>query len=258
MYSLRVAAGGFSCCASHWAAVQSGIRAGLRGADVRACEGLPEMAYLAIYVIGRDDQACCRHELTRAVTIGRALDCDLPFGTDDGLSRRHCTITPTDSAKESWVVIDHKSSNGTRVGATYVDRQVLRDGDEVFAGRLRIVFHAIGYVPKRPDQPEPDSPVLEELRARAALTGMPADGPRPQPRATVRPIEAIPDAQTILSLSDTAPLPRHSVPFERPAARPILAPGMLPRQRMLPMRWAAGAIALFAAVAAAAWLIYHY
>jgi hypothetical protein len=216
------------------------------------------MAYLAIYVIGRDDQACCRHELTKAVTIGRALDCDLPFGTDDGLSRRHCTITPTDSAKKSWAVIDHKSGNGTRVGATYVDRQVLRDGDEIFAGRLRIVFHAFGYVPKRPDQPESDSPVLEELRARAAVTDMPAGGPRPQPRAAGLAVEPIPDAETVLSLLDTAPLPRHSVPFERPAARPILAPGMLARRWMLPMRWAAGAIALFAAVAAAVWFIHRY
>jgi hypothetical protein len=33
---------------------------------------------------------------------------------------------------------------------------------------------------------------------------------------------------------------------------------MVPRRRMLPMRWAAGVIALFAAVAAAAWLIHHY
>jgi hypothetical protein len=111
------------------------------------------MAYLAIYQIGRDE-ACCRHELTKAATVGRALDCELPFGTDDGLSRRHCTVEPTDASKKSWAVVDLKSSNGTRVGATYVDRQVLRDGDEIYAGRLRIVFHAVGYVPKRPEQPD--------------------------------------------------------------------------------------------------------
>jgi hypothetical protein len=73
-------------------------------------------------------------------------------------------------------------------------------------------------------------------------------------------VEAIPDAESLLSLADTAPLPRHSMPFERPVARPILAPEMLPRRAPRLRRFVGGAIVVLAAVgiAAVAWLAHHH
>src|SRR5689334_13728367 len=137
------------------------------------------MAYLVITTEGLQP---CRHELGKTLTIGRAFDCDISIA-DESLSRRHCRIEPADRAGKAWAVVDLSSSNGTRVRGTYVHRYKLEDGDEVYAGKVRIVFHAAGFVAKRaerPELPDAESPVLAEL-----VTGAAGAAPRPLPRVPV-------------------------------------------------------------------------
>jgi hypothetical protein len=217
------------------------------------------MAYLVITQSGHDESV--RHALTgQPITIGRAVDCDMAFPGDKGLSRRHCTIGPVDlRAPKQWVVTDLDSSNGTRVGSTYVERQELKDGDEIYAGDLKIVFFAAGFVGKRPDRPDDlpaaDSPVLKELLARSKPRT--SAEPRPMPRAARRPHRPVPSPEAAASLADTAQLPRHSVAFERPAAAPrVAAPEGSSRHRH-PLGWAVGGIAA-AAIAAATWVLLHH
>jgi hypothetical protein len=206
------------------------------------------MAYLVITTEGLQP---CRHELNETLTIGRAFDCEISIA-DESLSRRHCRIEPADRAGEAWAVVDLSSSNGTRVGGTYVHRHRLADGDEVYAGKVRIVFHAAGFVSQRAQHPElPDaaSPVLSELVTQSA-----ALAPRPLPRVPV-PVGAR-DAGEPGGLSDTAVFNAPSVAFERPAARPVIREPPEARERRL--RMAAWLAALVAAVAsAAAWAMWH-
>lgn len=69
--------------------------------------------------------------------IGRGADNDVQF-PDRSVSRRHCRIAWQDSA---WWLEDLVSRNGTLLnGAPIREPVVLRDGDEVRAGRSRFVF----------------------------------------------------------------------------------------------------------------------
>ena len=107
------------------------------------------MAYLIIY---QTDKEPIRHSLTRATTIGRALDCDICLN-DILLSRRHCCIEPTNKEHTAWAAIDLNSRNGTRFGGVRNARHELNDGEMILAGSARIQFHAVGFVDKRPPSP---------------------------------------------------------------------------------------------------------
>jgi len=76
----------------------------------------------------------------RRLTLGRALENDLPFPDDLLLSRRHLAIEPDGS---SWFVEDLGSRNGTLLnGHPLRDRQKLDPGAQIEAGGLRIEFNA--------------------------------------------------------------------------------------------------------------------
>jgi len=75
-------------------------------------------------------------ESTPFVTVGRLSDCEIR--TNDGAtSRRHARIKWLDGAYD---VVDLKSVNGTQVNAEPIQRTILKNGDVVSCGNLRIEF----------------------------------------------------------------------------------------------------------------------
>ena len=71
---------------------------------------------------------------TRPVVIGRAPDCDLLL-QHESISRQHARIAHDD---EGWVLRDLGSKNGSRVNTFHVTDQVLRHGDRIDLGTIRI------------------------------------------------------------------------------------------------------------------------
>ena len=62
-------------------------------------------------------------------TIGRAADCDIKIGNENGrISRQHARLVRTATG---WDVIDLGSQNGTFVNGEQVDRRILAVGDEL-------------------------------------------------------------------------------------------------------------------------------
>lgn len=94
----------------------------------------------------RDDRILCRlrfnHEgrdqvLTigdRPVVIGRAPDCDLLL-QHESISRQHARISRDDGG---WVLRDLGSKNGSRVNTFHVTEQLLRNGDRIDLGTIRM------------------------------------------------------------------------------------------------------------------------
>ncbi len=70
----------------------------------------------------------------RPVVIGRAPDCDLLL-QHESISRQHARIAHDD---EGWVLRDLGSKNGSRVNTFHVTDQVLRHGDRIDLGTIRI------------------------------------------------------------------------------------------------------------------------
>lgn len=94
----------------------------------------------------RDDRIICRlrfhydgrdQVLTigdRPVVIGRAPDCELHL-QHESISRQHARIAQHD---EGWVLRDLGSKNGSRVNTFHVTEQVLRNGDRLDLGTIRM------------------------------------------------------------------------------------------------------------------------
>jgi transcriptional regulator with GAF, ATPase, and Fis domain len=73
---------------------------------------------------------------TEALTMGRGPGNSLQVH-DTRVSREHCRI---ERRGKEWWVVDLGSSNGTRVNGTRVDRQCLKEGDEVAVGSVRLTL----------------------------------------------------------------------------------------------------------------------
>ncbi len=81
------------------------------------------------------------------VTLGRGPENDLVF-PDIACSRRHAMI---ERQGDDWLVIDLGSGNGTLVNGRKIQREVLRDGDEIEVGSTVIQFNQPGAYPE--DEP---------------------------------------------------------------------------------------------------------
>jgi pSer/pThr/pTyr-binding forkhead associated (FHA) protein len=73
---------------------------------------------------------------SRGVSIGRSRSTDV-YLADDRASRRHARI---DLQQNAFVISDLGSANGTLVNGRRIQRQTLRDGDEIRIGNSRLVF----------------------------------------------------------------------------------------------------------------------
>ena len=72
----------------------------------------------------------------RVMTIGRNSDCDIVLA-DDNVSRRHVELIPS---ADSFEISDLSSTNGIKVNGQPCGRAVLRDGDEIEVGTVKLWF----------------------------------------------------------------------------------------------------------------------
>lgn len=158
-----------------------------------------------------------RRPVTGAITIGRALDCDL-WLDDPSLSRKHCRLERDGTG---WAVVDLGSRNGTFINARRVSgRQKLAHDDVITIGKTHLTFHAQGYLPPRPT--DPSEALLQPARTRSAI------GDRiPTPHHAARPLPTPKVASqdtTIAPAPDETLAGDRTVAFTRPPATPIVRP----------------------------------
>lgn len=72
------------------------------------------------------------------VTVGRLPECDVVLN-DPNVSRNHAELRPQGTG---FVVVDLRSTNGTRVNGVRITERALQDGDEVTFGNTRMRFEA--------------------------------------------------------------------------------------------------------------------
>lgn len=174
-------------------------------------------AYLTVIVDNKEVQ---RLPLTAGITLGRSLDCDV-WLDDPRLSRTHCRLEPALEG-DGFVIIDLNSRNGTYVnGKRVTSRQPLHHRDVIMIGRAQVKFHAHGYTPPRPA--DPNEAILLPAKTRAAL-----DAREPTPHYSQRPLptpvprERSGDSTIAHSPGDT--IADKPLAFTRPPARPIVRP----------------------------------
>ncbi len=90
--------------------------------------------------------------------IGRDAACDVPI-ENIGISRKHCRFTFEGGR---YFVEDAGSSNGTFVNSERVEKSEVKDGDEVQAGKFKLVFRCSPGEP--PPPPKGDAPALAPER----------------------------------------------------------------------------------------------
>ncbi len=165
------------------------------------------------YLVWTDaEQSTHRIEMATArLVIGRGSDAGLVLD-DSTASRRHAAVTATE---EGFLLIDLGSANGTWVNDQRVSRHLLRDGDAVRIGEVRLAFN---------DPPGGEPTVLvrvDELGQRPTLVAPPPPPPAAPPPRPLHP---------------TAPV---AAPAERPAFRPPPPPRRpLSRTAPAPLRHA--------------------
>jgi pSer/pThr/pTyr-binding forkhead associated (FHA) protein len=164
------------------------------------------MAYLVVYGPTAPPQ---RMKLQQAVTVGRAMGCDL-WRDDPKLSRRHCRV---ERHGQQWLLVDLGSTNGTYFRNKRIQSHKLSDGDSFEAGNLRIVFREGDFIENRPKDPIEAA----TMPARKFVAGDPSAstvvGSRPLPVARVHP----PAGRSRKSPSEVA----KPLAFVRPPAQPM-------------------------------------
>lgn len=97
------------------------------------------MASLDIFEKESERKFPLKDDLT---AFGRESTCQIQLD-DEKLSRKHCRI---ERKKGSYVLVDLSSKNGTYVNNIAVfPSKVLKDGDEIKIGDVRIVFHNVSF-----------------------------------------------------------------------------------------------------------------
>ncbi|MCR4316070.1 MAG: SUMF1/EgtB/PvdO family nonheme iron enzyme [Planctomycetes bacterium] len=100
-------------------------------------------------------------EGSRSATIGRDPSNDLQI-LEIKASRKHCEISTDDG--DSLVLMDLKSSNGTKLNNQEVDREVLKPGDVIKIGKTKITFQGRAKAPtsdngkEAPEEADEDIP----------------------------------------------------------------------------------------------------
>ena len=92
----------------------------------------------AMVVIARGPQKGSRFLITaEGVSIGRSTESSI-FLDDVTVSRSHAQIKREDS--DAFVLIDNASLNGTYLNNVSVEKNVLKNGDEIQIGKFHFVF----------------------------------------------------------------------------------------------------------------------
>lgn len=113
------------------------------------------------------DQQLGTHQMKHhPFTFGRDAACDVPI-ENIGISRKHCQFLFEDG---KYFVEDAGSSNGISVNGERVEKAEVKDGDEVQAGKFKLVFKCSADEP--PPPPKGDAPQLEPERPAAVSDQM--------------------------------------------------------------------------------------
>ncbi len=139
-------------------------------------------------------------ELTGAeMLVGRDEACQVVL-RDRSLSRRHARLAPVVGG---WLVLDQESGNGTFVNGQRVFEAILKNGDEILFGTVRVLF----------EDPPPETPTTVLLRETPTIVLV----PHPTGGAGRG------DRETAVLLPEEVPLsapwPETDVPL--PAVRPL-------------------------------------
>lgn len=94
---------------------------------------------MAFVLVSFRGEEVTRRELTGALVIGRAPECDIAI-RDILLSRRHCRLVPAEPT--GWAVEDLGSKNGTHIAGEMVQWSLLNDGASIRIGKTQVKFHA--------------------------------------------------------------------------------------------------------------------
>ncbi|RMG38669.1 MAG: FHA domain-containing protein [Planctomycetota bacterium] len=97
--------------------------------------GTDRIVSVATLLVVQGPDRGARFFVEREATVGRAAQNDIRL-RDTEVSRRHARVCRRDGA---FVIEDLQSSNGTYVNGVRVQRQELRDGDEIQLGRSTLV-----------------------------------------------------------------------------------------------------------------------
>ena len=107
------------------------------------------MANLAFYL---EDGSTFNHPIEGEITtIGRHPDSVVVLEFPS-VSGRHASI---EQREDGHYIIDHKSSNGTRVNGAEIEEAKLKDGDRVGFGDVQSVYYE-GEAPLHAEMPAPD------------------------------------------------------------------------------------------------------
>ena len=114
----------------------------LASLDEKSQEILREIALSsgekAMVVIARGPQKGSRFLITaEGVSIGRSTESSI-FLDDVTVSRSHAQIKREDSG--AFVLVDNASLNGTYLNNVSVEKNVLKNGDEIQIGKFHFVF----------------------------------------------------------------------------------------------------------------------
>lgn len=124
-----------------------------------------------------------RLSLTSALTVGRSASCDLVLD-HAFVSSRHCTFT---READGVCVLDHGSSNGTRVNGGRIDGKVaLAPGDVIEVGPYVLGF---GFTTDKPSLPPPGPPRERPLISLGAQMSTMTERPTAAPRVIVEVVD---------------------------------------------------------------------
>lgn len=98
------------------------------------------------------------------VLVGRHISCGVRL-TDPTISRRHAALRRDG---ESWLLQDLASTNGVRLNGGWIDRALVRPGDLLQLGSVRLLLHGptVACLGQRPD----DRLRAEDRRTNTSLT----------------------------------------------------------------------------------------
>ncbi|MHC4992440.1 MAG: FHA domain-containing protein [Planctomycetota bacterium] len=78
------------------------------------------------------------HVVPPQIVVGRDEQCDIQV-IDELVSRRHFEVR-CEEGKETYELVDLKSSNGTFIADEKIDQRDLKDGDVISVGDSKILF----------------------------------------------------------------------------------------------------------------------
>jgi len=156
---------------------------------------------------GNKPPSRCRFD--GVVEIGRGIGPEI-WIEDKQASRTHCRILPEN---DRWMIEDVTSTNGTFINGQRITRQPLRDGEVIYIGDTKIVFHLEELQDDRPSRPTLPTDLSDSNRIDMNATHALQHIDRPLPRVMV-PSSDKPGVE----------FPKQSIAFQRPPATPIVPP----------------------------------